>query len=776
MTRVRGPFPGVVAGLVFLLVVWAGWSTFQFVQKPFPGFRIGPTSTLTSGGLPEWNGYREGMAEEDVVEGVAGKPLESSADIWTRVRAASPGTLLIYDVWRGTSSRSVTVRTSVYTLHDWIWSNFPFGLVAAIFLAIGAIGYRLKPEHPAARAHLYFTAAVGACLALGMDYDFGGRLACLYVASLYAVGSATLHLALEFPVRARLVEGRPWVVRVAYLPTILLGAISVFAFKAVPPSRNPAYGLFQGLFAGASSWFLLCVAALLAALLLRSIRPPTPKAAHQARVALYGVALATLPIIAVSTIPAVFRWDASASAVVAPAILASSLMGPASVAYAIVRTHLFDIDLVIKRTLQYAGLLGSLGALYFATLVTAGYFLQRIVPGGDNVIPNALAAGVMAFAFGPMSHRTKQWVDQAFSRRGYDSTKVLLAFGEAARRVAEPSALFEAVRAALDASIQPCGVALSVPGLGDYAAGTSAAAEALPLLAGEEVIGGLRVGPRLSDQDFSAQDREFLAALARQVALAAENLKLIEVVRSQDRIAQEVRIAHDVQAGLLPARLPEIPGARVAAHYQVALEMGGDFYDVIPLPDGQVGLAVGDISGKGVASSLLAAVCISFFRAVAPRYADPVAALSAVGELFYEHRGSKKMFAAVTYVAYDPATGRVVGVNAGNPAPLLDGEPIEAKGLPLGSARKLNHKPFELELAPGCTLVLVSDGFTDARNAGGERFGDERLAALTAAGRGAPPSDLVVALRDGLAAFQPEGRLYDDLTVVALMRDAPTRF
>ncbi|MBM3273736.1 MAG: serine/threonine-protein phosphatase, partial [Candidatus Sericytochromatia bacterium] len=198
--------------------------------------------------------------------------------------------------------------------------------------------------------------------------------------------------------------------------------------------------------------------------------------------------------------------------------------------------------------------------------------------------------------------------------------------------------------------------------------------------------------------------------------------------------------------------------------------MGGDFYDFIGLQGGAYGIVLGDVSGKGVPAALLGAVCLTLFRAIAPLHQSPIEALEAINKILTKHRASKKMFVAVTYVIYHPESGWVVGVNAGNPAPLHSGEPVISKGMPLGFASNAKYCDFELILDPGETLVLLSDGMTDARNAAGQRYGDDRFNALIGHHAESDPADLVRAVNAELAAFQRERSLYDDLTIVALRR------
>ena len=128
------------------------------------------------------------------------------------------------------------------------------------------------------------------------------------------------------------------------------------------------------------------------------------------------------------------------------------------------------------------------------------------------------------------------------------------------------------------------------------------------------------------------------------------------------------------------------------------------------------------------------------------------------------------MFVAVTYVVYHPDSGWVMGVNAGNPAPLHSGELIASKGMPLGAAKTISYCDFELIIEPGGTLVLLSDGLVDARNVEGQRFGDDRFNMLIAQHAESDPADLVRSVKSEIKEFQGARGLYDDLTIVALRR------
>ncbi|MBM3266215.1 MAG: SpoIIE family protein phosphatase [Candidatus Sericytochromatia bacterium] len=760
------------AVLVLAAQAWTWGSTLTYVGKPFAGFRFEPTLTVSSIGAASWSGVKAGLAQQDRLLAIDGVAATTPADLWRRVRSVPVGTRIVYRVTGDAGRREVPVPTANFTAFDWIATILPHALVAGAFWLIGILGFAMRRQNAAARVHLAFTTAMAGYFALTTEYDYEGALGRIYPACIFLLGGAALHLGLSFPIRARIAERLPWLVPALYAPAVVLGGAAAVAYRPAAQAGNPLYDLHHTLYWDVGApWLLLGVAGLLCALGARAFRPPTLLAGQQAKVALYGATLAFVPMAVLWGLPTVLLVDPQAATLLANSALAFFLFFPIAVGYAIVRTQLFDIDLVIKRTLQYAALASVLGAVYFGITVGLGYGLQTVLPRGATEVTNAVAAAVVAFAFAPLSYRTGRFLDRVFARGTYDATLVLFDFTHAARHATDGQALFEAFRVALDRSFRPVAVSMAVPKLADFTAGdTSAMVLSEPLLAGSESLGVAAIGPKHSDLPYTAGDRAFFAAITQQLALAVENNVLINRIRAQERVTKELEIAHQVQAGLLPTLLPDIPDTRLAAHNQAALEMGGDFYDFFPLQAGGWGIVLGDVSGKGMPAALLGAVCLTLFRAIAPHHSSPIEALEAINRVLLRHRASKKMFVAVTYLVYHPDSGWVIGVNAGNPAPLHSGVAIASKGLPLGFAHSARYCDFELLLSEGETLVLLSDGMTDARNDQGQRYGDDRFGALIAQHADADPRDLISAVNAEITEFQGAKSLYDDLTIVALRR------
>ena len=286
----------------------------------------------------------------------------------------------------------------------------------------------------------------------------------------------------------------------------------------------------------------------------------------------------------------------------------------------------------------------------------------------------------------------------------------------------------------------------------------------VPLVSQGELIGVLNLGPRMSEQEYSSDDRKLLDNLAAQAAPA---LRVGQLVREQEaeavtrqRFEQELEVARLIQQNFLPKELPELPGWQVAAYYQPAREVGGDFYDVIPLPDGRVGFVVGDVTDKGVPAALVMSATRSVLRASAQRLIEPGTVLERVNEHLCPDM-PEKMFVTCLYGVLDPASGLLRFANAGHDVPYVktaDGvEELRARGMPLGLMPGMKYEEKEAVLAPGESVLLHSDGIVEAHDPDREMFGFPRLKETVADAPGGQRADRPSASRpDGL--HRPRGR------------------
>jgi serine phosphatase RsbU (regulator of sigma subunit)/anti-sigma regulatory factor (Ser/Thr protein kinase) len=305
---------------------------------------------------------------------------------------------------------------------------------------------------------------------------------------------------------------------------------------------------------------------------------------------------------------------------------------------------------------------------------------------------------------------------------------------------------------------------------------------AVPLVSQGELVGLLNLGPRLSDQDYSSDDRKLLNSLAAQAAPALQVAQLVRrqeaEARSRERIEQELRVATLIQQNFLPKQLPDLPGWHVSAYYRPAREVGGDFYDFVELPDGQIGLVIGDVTDKGVPAAMVMAATRSVLRASAQRVVSPGEVLERVNELMCPDMPAK-MFVTCLYGVLEPDTGRFRYANAGHNLPYVrttEGTvELRATGMPLGLLPGISYEEKEAYLEPGQVMLLHSDGVAEAHSDAHEMFGFPRL--MDVVGSRQDKAEVIDRVLTELGRFTGSGwEQEDDITLVALTRvgGAPT--
>src|SRR5229473_80273 len=298
----------------------------------------------------------------------------------------------------------------------------------------------------------------------------------------------------------------------------------------------------------------------------------------------------------------------------------------------------------------------------------------------------------------------------------------------------------------------------------------------VPLISSGDLIGLVNLGPRLSERDYSSEDRRLLNALA---GYAAPALRVGQLVRQQqaearhrERLQQELKIAQIIQQQFLPKSVPDLPSWHVAAFYRPARTVGGDFYDFIQLPDGRVMFVVGDVTDKGIPAALVMASTHALLRSAAPRLISPGAVLAHVNDLLCVDIPAH-MFVTCLALVLDPATGQVEFANAGHDVPYVRTAggvaELRARGMPLGLMPGMDYEEKSFRFQPGDCALLHSDGLAEAHAPDREMFGFPRVAEL--AGRGASGEALIDLCLTELGAFVgPDAEQEDDITLVSLER------
>lgn len=250
-----------------------------------------------------------------------------------------------------------------------------------------------------------------------------------------------------------------------------------------------------------------------------------------------------------------------------------------------------------------------------------------------------------------------------------------------------------------------------------------------------EPFGVIQIDTQDRSKKFTQEDLQFLVAVCNQAAVAMENAKLHEDLLLRQKLQRDVEVAKEVQQAFLPASVPEKLGYGFFAYYQAASEVGGDYYGFVPLPDGKLAIAVGDVSGKGIPAALLMARLSGDVRYALLTESDPAKVVTRLNNQFQE-AGLTDRFITFSLAVLDMQTHRVEIVNAGHVPPLVrrakTGEIEEVgagdlNGLPLGVEADYPYQACATELEPGDCIFICSDGILDATSKSQDRFGVERL-------------------------------------------------
>ena len=251
-----------------------------------------------------------------------------------------------------------------------------------------------------------------------------------------------------------------------------------------------------------------------------------------------------------------------------------------------------------------------------------------------------------------------------------------------------------------------------------------------------------------------------------------------EAMRSRDQLAtrrKETDMARSLQQSVLPNEMPTSHRYDIHASLTPAREIGGDFFDIVKLESEQLGLAVGDVSGKGISAALFMMSARSVLKGTAIGASDPVTALSEMNQIIAQDN-QYTMFLTLVYMVYNPRTGEMRYANGGHPRPFLvrrDGSCTElgpVKGIVIGVNAESEFEEGEAVLEPGEMVIMYSDGVVHAENAAGEQFGMERLHRLFVGQAPIDAREATGRIREAVGEFALDAAERDDITCLALRR------
>ncbi len=299
----------------------------------------------------------------------------------------------------------------------------------------------------------------------------------------------------------------------------------------------------------------------------------------------------------------------------------------------------------------------------------------------------------------------------------------------------------------------------------------------VPLNAENKTIGVLTLGDKKRGMEFTSKDLKLSAALSSQAALIIENARLLQHYLEKEQLEKELQVAQDIQKNLLPLSPPDLKGYDIAALSIPCIQVGGDYYDFIPLANGQWGIVVGDVMGHGIGAALLMATVRSALHVLSegtPRIRD---IFYRINHMLIHDLGGKKCLMTLFYGILDLKSRRLVFSNAGHDYPFvlrssLSGlEFLESTGTVMGMFDNYCYDQSELQLHPGDIVLFYTDGAVEAKGDSEATFGRERLYSLVQKNRDLTAQGLIDKIYSEVVTFSGSRLMDDDLMLVVMKVD-----
>lgn len=302
-----------------------------------------------------------------------------------------------------------------------------------------------------------------------------------------------------------------------------------------------------------------------------------------------------------------------------------------------------------------------------------------------------------------------------------------------------------------------------------------------PILFRNNLLGILAVANRADENPFNQNDLSVIESFAEQAGMAIHNANLMNILIEQKKIDFDLSLASNIQGMLLPKKFPKNKALQIDAYYQPAQKVGGDLYDVFALSENKIGIAIADVSGKGIPASILMAICQTNLRHLAQKHRSPSAVLKEMNCVMYPEI-RQGMFITITYAILDTIDNKITLARAGHELPLIfkyndkennySFERITSPGMALGM---VPHEIFDqviqdksISFNPKDTFILYTDGITEATNNEDEEFGITRLNRSVASFLDSSTKNINQKIITALEEFTKESKNMDDLTLVTI--------
>lgn len=758
-----------------------------------------------------------GLRVGDAISGVAGRPADSLAHVFAPFREARAGDRVAVQLASGT-----TASVELKPLRDGPPSTYDtlyFALVDVakpyVCLALGFWVAAVRIRRRDAWILLFLLLGFAEFASGGWRTLFGRGDAFQPVALVYQAVVATLSpvslmlFGLYFPDRLPLDRRAPWAKWFLAGPIALwVGTAAAMLLMLAAGRRSAAMrveGVVLWLQTPAAALQICAVLTFFGVMIWRTAHASSPDARRRLLLLVAGVTASVAPIF-IYVLLLVSGLVELRQGLLLP-LFGALFLFPVTMAYVIVVHRAMDVRVVIRQGLQYLLARGSLRVVQVALSVWIVATAATLASGRPVVRILLIAGGLAAVVLIETSAvRLRRWVDRRFFREAYDAELILSDLASSVRTMVQTGPLLETVARRVSETLHVPRVAILLNGgrtltpayaLGEWVPPTLAFPHdtltpetgrelqealgselVLPLSSNQKLIGVMSLGPKQSEEPFTGADIRLLDAVASQTGLALENSRLTAEIAAEvaqrEKANRELEIAREVQERLFPQECPPIAGLDYAGACRPALGVGGDYYDFIRRSDSELGVAIGDVSGKGIPAALLMATLRAYLRGQTIGGESDLAGMMAnLNALVFESSAANR-YATFFYGHYDASARVLHYVNGGHNPPLVlrrSGDEIVhlATGGPvIGLLEDCRYEQGSIALEPGDVLVAFTDGITEAMNAADEEWGEERLVEVLLPHRMLPPRQLIDRLMRAADEFVDAAPQHDDMTLVVM--------
>ena len=774
-----------------------------------------------------------GIRPGDRVIRIGGRPVRGTDDLYLPVLQARPGERIVLDLQppSGSGRPDYTASLPLHAMHEtppgaweWVGVLVAGALLPTLCLALGFWVAVVRIRDPLAWLLLLLLLGLSQFGGLSWRDLFGHPGWLRPLAAVYQPVFANLWplsmmlFGIYFPERLAFDRRHPYLKWMVIAPLLfrVLGTnvvtdIAMRTDAALAFRVDATFGWMRPV---AAALHLTAILIFFAALGYKMLAERQPDARRRLRLLVAGGLMAVVPVVAAIILAFIGLIELKDEMV--PLLLAMLFVFPLTMAYVIVVERALDVRLVVRQGMQYLLARGSVRLLQIGGSI-AIFFLavDRFNVRGDSALRFVpIVVGVACIvAIGRFGDRLRRWVDRRFFREAYDAEQLLAELATQVRTMVETRPLLEMVANQVASALHVPRLAIllnsggvlepafalgygAIPPLPAPAEAESISSSSelrsalgaelvLPLSANKKLVGVMGLGPKRSEEPFTSSDVRLLDAVATQTGLALENSRLTAEVAAEianrEKRKREMEIAREVQQRLFPQATPTLKGLQVAGACRPALEVGGDYYDFVPLACGRLGIAIGDISGKGIPASLLMATLRAYLRSQATHAQQDLPVMMAnLNALVYESSDSNR-YATFFYGRYDPETRVLDYVNAGHNPPMIfrnwgrtslaDDSPgqvirLETGGPVIGLLPAWTYEQGSVTLCPGDVFVSFTDGVSEAMNSEMEEWGEERLIETVTPACEVPLQDLIARIMAGADAHTGSAPQHDDMTLV----------